>query len=367
MSVWTNIAIAARLTSGTRRDALRDLLAQRTNAHAPQVVIATPRRFVSLRKLLKDNAAVTAMLEVMAQTHRSAAALGATCQLQHSDRPDTAHTPALYLSHHTFLSPPFAQLRNAGCDVWHFKAADLPRRETLDPDGFAGWSSLARKRPGDLVLGDVTQDQIGAFFANARANASAQTSKYAQSNIAVDLPETYVFVALQTIGDMVQRKAYVPMLDMLEMVVERFAGTGTTVVIKRHPKCTSRKVATALDAAGARAGVMITNGSIHQIMAGAQAVFTVNSGVGAESIVHNVPLYCFGAADYAAVAHQIASREELVAATTPIRFACLPDQVQRFYYYYRNIYQVRVDDELPDRLTALISAALERQAQGSAQ
>jgi hypothetical protein len=313
-----------------------------------------------LRSLLGEDPAITEMVEVMTQTHKSAARLGVTCQLQLSDQPDTAQPPALYLSHHTYLTPSFARLRDAGTDVWHFGASDMRRRITLDPEGFGGWSSLAHKRTADLVLGDVTADEISDFFTEAHNKARAQAAHHPQSDAPLDLPANYVLVALQTIGHISQRKAYVPMLDMLSMVVERFAGSGTTVVIRRHPKCNSRKVAVALARVGGKAGVMVTDEPLHRILDGAQALFTVNSSAGASSLAHDVPLYCFGASDVAPVAHYIRSPEDLLAATTPIRFACPPEQRARFVFYYRNIFQVDLDNGLAHRLDTLISAALRK-------
>lgn len=360
MGRWLTIALAAKLAKGTRRTELEALLrAKPAPSDKPQVIVATPRRFLSLRKLLKPNAAVDAMLRTLQTGLALATEKGLTTQLDLSDTPAPCHAPALYLSHHTVESPAFAALRARGTHVMHFKAADLPGRTSLDPLGFAGWSSLADKTAQELDLEGATQAEIDTYFDEAKAAAiSGNVSKYAQSDAQEALPERYVFLALQTIGDMVQRNAYVPMLDMLAMVIERFEGSPFTVVVKRHPKCRSRRVSAALETASRQPHVQISQGSIHQLLSGASAVFTVNSGVGSEAIIHEKPLYCFGKADYAPVAHQIRSRTDLAKATDPLRDSCTEVERKRFLFYYRNIYQFRQEDELRPRLSALIEKAL---------
>lgn len=362
MSPWLTIALAAKLTEGTRRNELEALLRARpAPVDAPQIIVATPRRFLSLRKLLKPNAAIDDMLRTLHTGLALAAEQGLRARLDLSDTPGLRHAPALYLSHHTIDSPAFAALRARGTHVVHFKAADLPGRTSLDPLGFAGWSSLAEKSVGELDLGDVTRAEIDLHFDKAKAAAiSGNVSKYAQTAQQEALPGRYVFIALQTIGDMVQRNAYVPMLDMLEMVMDRFEGSPYSVVVKRHPKCRSRRVAAALKAAAKRPHVQISQGSVHQLLSSASAVFTVNSGVGSEAIIHEKPLYCFGKADYAAVAHQIRSMNDLASATDPLQASCSDAERKQFLFYYRNNYQFRQKDELRPRLSALIEEAVRR-------
>ncbi len=361
MTAWRALSLAARLAPAPRRDEIAALLAFRAGAAArPAVVLATPRRFVSLRKLLKPNAAIDAMLRVMHHAMAEAQARGLSYDLRLSDRPtaDQAQPPCLYLSHHTIQTPAFDQLAAQGTTVRHFKAADIPDHTVIDPRGFAGWSSLADARMADLDLGTVDAAQVDAFYQATQTRLiQGNLSKYAQSDGRLDLPQPYVFVALQTIGDMVQRNAYIPMLDMLALVVARFRDSGTQVVVKRHPKCRSRRVARALHTAAQEPHVTITDGSIHRILSGASAVFTVNSGVGGESLVHDAPLYCFGKADYAAVAHQVRTASDLTRLTTPLRPAVSASERRRFLYYYRNIYQMRHPDQLGPRLGALIDAA----------
>ena len=159
------------------------------------------------------------------------------------------------------------------------------------------------------------QSRSTAFFDGVKAEITGKAlSKYAQSQTLDPLPERFVFVVLQTIGDMVQRNAYMPMLDMLDAVVRRFENSGYMVVVKRHPKCRSRRVRNALNTVAQRPHVLVTQASIHQLLNSAQAVFTVNSGVGGEALVYETPIYCFGKADYSSVASRMRSACSIISA-----------------------------------------------------
>ena len=106
MGTWFNVALAAKLATGSRRTELHALLAAKPPpAQSPRIIVATPHRFVSLPKLLKPNAAIDAMLRTFCATLDVAAKQGLTARLDLSDRPNLNHVPALYLSHHTIKNP----------------------------------------------------------------------------------------------------------------------------------------------------------------------------------------------------------------------------------------------------------------------
>lgn len=361
MSLWQNLARARHFSHGIRYEEISALLTyRRLVSDRPDIVVASPKRFLSLHKLLKKNNAINDMLRVMHTTFSEAQARGLSFDLRLSEETiPTNIAPKLWLSHHTIQTAAFDALTDRGTMVRHFKAADIPHHTVIDPKGFAGWSTLADTDIRDLKLPGVSQDQIKTFFTESRDRMmSGNVSKYTQTNAKTQLPEIYVFIALQTIGDMVQRNAYIPMLDMLHMIVAFFRDSGVQVVVKRHPKCRSRRVTRALKQADLESHVTITTGSIHDILKGAAALFTVNSGVGAESIIHKTPIYCFGKADYAPVAHQIRSYEDLARTAAPLRPACSEEELHRFLYHYRNIFQIEHGRTLAPRLGALIDAAM---------
>jgi hypothetical protein len=353
-----SLAVARRLSDPERSALLGRILAQDLILRdlPVAVYVATPRRFLRPDRLSRKRTALTNLLAMIdvAQTVAIRGGLGlrvvAVEQLQ--DLPPAR----LVLSHHTVEDAIFATLREKGSTVWHFKTGDLPGSLTIDAGGFSGWSALARRSIESLDLDSIALSDAQVFFEQRYAAVvGGNRSKYQQPDqTQTKMPAPpYVFVALQTLGDMVQRQARIPMLEMLAMVIRRFAGTGITVVVKRHPKCRSKRVLAAINAARLQPHVHITDGSIHQILAAASALFTVNSGVGSEAMLHNVPIYCFGGADYAPVAHKVRSGVDLIEMTTPIRPAVSDTDLVRFHAYYRQTHQTLGKDMLSARVEGL--------------
>jgi hypothetical protein len=245
----------------------------------------------------------------------------------------------------------FLSFHSHGADpnLFHFKPSDFPRRVILDRTGYSGWSSLANASLEDLNIPDLTT--VGEFFRAHKSEVhEGNISKYAQKSIedAEKLPENFIFVALQVSNDQTQTLARISMLDMLDIVVRRFEGSGTQVVVKRHPKCQDMAVEKKLQEMASRGKIILTENSIHNIIPLCRGVCTVNSGVGSESILYLKPIYLFGEADYNCVAYRISSYEDFVQATLQKRPRLSPKDMKRFLYYYRNVYQINVDD--PDRL-----------------
>lgn len=271
---------------------------------------------------------------------------------------DTGHAVFCY---HSFGDQIFERLVCSGHSIVHFKPGDTPGCVTIDTMGFAGWASIAFIDVDKVT--EVTVDAAAGlnFFRERSQKAiSNNLSKYAQPECSpAAVSGLYVFVALQTANDIVQRNAYVPMMTMLDWVVRRFAGTDHKVVVKRHPLCKDEDVQRTLRQLTQEFDhVVVSDASIHEILSGAAAVFTVNSGVGSEAMFHAKPIYCFGRSDYAFVAHQITSYEGLVEATTPIRPRRSEELFLKFFYLYRTQYQISD----PRIMRARIGAVLDGRA-----
>lgn len=243
--------------------------------------------------------------------------------------------------------------------VTHFKPADLPGYVVIDAGGYSGWSSLASQSLAEIDLPPLSEALT--FFQTHKSEVlSGNLSKYRQKSgvSSGGLPDDFVFVALQVASDRTQKLARLPMLEMLAIVEERFRGSGTQVVVKRHPKCSSPKVASVLQALAATGTIQLSDLSIHTLIANSRAVITVNSGVGSEAILHLKPVYTFGASDYDAIAHTVHDATQFGYLTNPIRTAASPDDMIRFLHYYRNHYLVRVSDRQQ------LQAALEKRVFG---
>lgn len=353
-----SLAVARRVSDPDRSALMGRILAQDLILRdlPLSTYVATPRRFLRPDRLARKRTALTNLLAMIDVAQAAAIKRGLGLQIVAVEQLQDLPPARLVLSHHTVEDGLFTALREKGSTVWHFKTGDLPGSLTIDAGGFSGWSTLARRSIESLDLDSMDLTAAEAFFQQRYAAVVGENqSKYQQPDqTQASLPDPlFVFVALQTLGDMVQRQARVPMLDMLAMVIRRFAGTGVTVVVKRHPKCRSKRVLAAINAARLQPHVRITAASIHQILAAASALFTVNSGVGSEAMLHKVPIYCFGGADYAPVAHQVRSEGDLIEMTTPIRPAVSDADLVRFHAYYRQTHQSFGKDRLSARVDRL--------------
>lgn len=356
----SSLRLASVLCPPDRADQIGRILAMdRILRQRPVAIyLATPRRFLRPDRLARKRTALTNLLAMIEAAQAAAMAHGLGLRIVAVEHLAGLPRAGLILSHHTVEDSLFRRLRAEGSVVWHFKTGDLPGSLTIDAGGFSGWSTLATRPLAALGLERLDLMQAEAFFAERQAAViGGNQSKYQQPEAGpvAALSQPYVFVALQTIGDMVQRQAHVPMLEMLRIVVERFAGTDMTVAIKRHPRCRSARVSRALAEVGTQPHVRLVNASIHELLAGASALITVNSGVGSEAMLHRVPVYCFGGADYAPIAHSVRSAAAFRDLTDPIRPAVSAADLVRFHFYYRTVHQTVGAAALHRRVDRLVA------------
>lgn len=117
------------------------------------------------------------------------------------------------------------------------------------------------------------------------------------------LPSRYIFVPAQVPIDYVNIHHSPITVDRFILAVARWgASRGRTVVIKVHPSCIGYEEVDSAVAECARLGehVRIVDGNVHELIAGAAGVITINSGVGFESLIHGRPVVTFGNSDYRA-------------------------------------------------------------------
>lgn len=229
----------------------------------------------------------------------------------------------------------------------HFKETDRPSLFSFDSRGYAGWSEFSDFSLEQLRAADVDQQDAGAFFEDEKRHViGGNLSKYRQASVSdsEDLPENFIFVALQLIGDAVSQLAYLSLFEMVEEVVRTAEAKGYSIVIKRHPLCTTPEVSRFLSKLVAEERVTQVYSSIHAIIPKALAVCIVNSGVGAEALLHEKPVYVFGRADYMAACFVCRQPGDFAAQFVAGESRLTPDELRKFWFILRKCYSIDLRD-----------------------
>src|SRR5690606_22091917 len=87
-------------------------------------------------------------------------------------------------------------------------------------------------------------------------------------------------------------------VELVRTVAEHYFGSSTKVRVKRHPYCNSMEVQRTLESLSSSNAIELSDASVHDLIGGAKAVFTVNSGVGLEALLHGRPVVITGDCDY---------------------------------------------------------------------
>lgn len=229
----------------------------------------------------------------------------------------------------------------------HIQESTLAGRCSIDNMGFAGFSSLAMKHEYFDYCKN-SPEKIEAMNKCIQYYIDNNISKYAQQNEAVelDLSMEYVFIPMQVTTDVVASLAYIDGGRLLSIVAEHFSHTKTNVLVKRHPYCKSLSIQKKLNELSDAGKIIIVDASVHELIENAKAVFTVNSGVGLEAIIHNRKVIATGECEYCcALAAQPKSEDELKNVLDNIDNINF-EQSQRlnFLTYYINDYAISKDD-----------------------
>ena len=121
-------------------------------------------------------------------------------------------------------------------------------------------------------------------------------------------PRDYIFAPLQIPRDYVQlHHSRITVLEFIDRVAEWCDRRRLPVVFKPHPYNTGdHDLLERLEHHRRRSSVVHrADGNIHDLIAGARAVYTINSGVGFESLFHGKPVAIFGDSDYRSVALRV--------------------------------------------------------------
>lgn len=227
---------------------------------------------------------------------------------------------------------------------FHFKEYDRPHCFSFDRSGYSGWSSAAEIKMDDNVLNrlDLTTSKL-FFEKDADFVLSKGISKYRQDkNEDSNLPEKFIFVALQIDGDAVQSLAYCDTLEMLDEVISVCSKLGMPLVVKRHPYCKSPRISEYLKKMLDNKGVFLARGNIHKLIAKSTAVCVINSAVGSEALLHKKIVYSFGRSEYMGATIVCEKKGDFEEKFNKTEFNV--QAIERFWYFMRNEYSSNIKD-----------------------
>ncbi len=224
-------------------------------------------------------------------------------------------------------------------NIWRIKESYLPPYFTFDRSGFSGWAELSSSEKLFQSSRLIPKEEALAFVAELRdwINQNGVT-KYAQVETAEDpLPAKYVFHAMQIPTDPVQHFARINYISLLKNLIRTANETGIPLVVKRHPLCKTPEVDQVIAKLEQQPSVILTKGNIHDLIAGAQSVVVINSGVGIEALIQGKPVYSAGLSDYHWGTNSVDDEQDLKPAfLCPLPKLNYVEDAQFLTYYFKH-------------------------------
>ncbi len=184
------------------------------------------------------------------------------------------------------------------------KIGYLPGYFYVDESGYSGWSTLANIDRLELPpFSDAVSDR---FQEIRRQIVDRNISKYPQptpTRFSVESTrERPLVLFTQTTEDTVTHFMPMPWHEFIKSLVTRIFSINPreSLVIKRHPRCTDRRVSKLLAELKEQYGdkLSLSSSSIHELIPRSKAIIVGNSGVGFEALFHLCPIFTFAKSDY---------------------------------------------------------------------
>ncbi len=232
----------------------------------------------------------------------------------------------------------------------HIKYGTFEGHFSIDKLGYAGFSRFAKKS-NTINPRSVDILKANEHFLHLKSEiVDSGFSKYKQSKETVNIPfKKYIFFPMQVLTDSVAVLNYGKAFSYIESIVnwlERNRDIG--LVVKRHPKCKDERVSIFLNKIKKDKNVFITDSNIHHLIENSIAVFTMNSGTGAEALLHSKPVFIGGVCDYQACATVVKSSEyvsEKLDNFLEKGSEFTADEIKQFIYVYTKQYMPKANDK----------------------
>ena len=189
--------------------------------------------------------------------------------------------------------------------VMYYMQMVIPTIFSIDP---YGWGATAKSYHVNQFIQSTIDD--GNIYDTLAKRILSNTSKFEQPErkpLKLEYND-YVFFPCQIPHDeTIKFHSDITVEETLKVLLDWSSVTRNHVVIKGHP-VNPGSMASIKAVANEYIHTWIDDYSIHDLIAGAKMVVTVNSGVGLEAILHGKQVVTFGRADYDLVTYNATSK-----------------------------------------------------------
>lgn len=232
-------------------------------------------------------------------------------------------------------------------NVVRLKESYLPGYYYFDRTGYSGWAEIAYNRDLQNQAVNYSFSDNSEFLKTIRdEKINSNSSKYQQSSTAVSIvsEKPYIFLALQTSEDFVVRLANIDQIQFAFLLAQKAHENSMQLVVKRHPLCSDRNIERSISRLTREFScVSLTDASINVLIPAANAVATVNSGVGFEALIMGVPVITAGRSDYSFVTNQFLPNHDL-SQYEMVKNVSTCSAVENFLCYYLKSYCLNYSD-----------------------
>jgi hypothetical protein len=194
----------------------------------------------------------------------------------------------IFLGHHTY-----GKYKN----MWHIKKGYVPGFMYWDKLGYSGWSEAVSRYNFDTPISGEEINHVKKFAVDYINNNKSKIKQPDNANVP---KEKYVLVLGQRPHDTVAQHSFIDTIELSKLVNRAYKDTDIQVFTKPHPMSTTTKFYGKL-----------VQGSMHKLISGAEAIYTVNSGSGFESLLHSKTVFTSGASDYSPATITVKSLDDI--------------------------------------------------------
>lgn len=249
-----------------------------------------------------------------------------------------------------FIPHTSRHLFETGRNVFFYMQVMQPWLFTVDK---GGWSASSSRYPA--VEYKECRDFSGVFEEYQARLMNNNDSKFRQPprrsrwqlRMAGIIPNApYIFLPLQVPHDeSILYHSDVEMADVLKRLVAWCNAKKVHLVVKGHPG--NLAIRDELKPLAAGPHVRWVDGSIHDLMTHAAAVYTINSGVGFEALLHEKPVVTFGRVEYDAVTihGRVDSLDDAWAQVKAWNKETALTEYRRFFEWFCRVYALDLENE----------------------